>query len=229
MQNNGIHNKGSYYEIFFDNSYFSTKKYGFIKGRSTVLQLFKIMDEWATQLNYGGQVDVIYTDFAKAFNTVPHRRLMFKLKTYNINTELLTWIADFLCNRKQRIVLNGEHSSWFKVLNGIPQGSILGPLLFLIYINDIPELCAAEYPSSEIYLYADDSKIYKLIHNRSDEKKLQSVMNLVKNWSDEWLLRLNIDKCKSVSYSIKHTIDTQYHIMDRNQSHPLEKLKSIVD
>ena len=103
-----------------------------------------------------------------------------------------------------------------------------GPL-FLIYINDLPELCAAEDPTSEIYLYADDSKIYKVIHNRSDEKKLQSVMNLVKNWSDEWLLRLNIDKCKSVSYSIKHTIDTQYHIMDRNQSHPLEKLNSIVD
>jgi len=70
---------------------------------------------------------------------------------------------------------------------------------------------------------------YIVIHDRSDEEKLQSVMNLVKNWSDEWLLRLNIDKCKSVSYSIKHTIDTQYHIMERNQPHPLEKVKSIVD
>ena len=106
-------------KFFFDNSYFSTKQYGFIKGRSTVLQLLKIMDEWTTQLDYGGQVDVIYTDFAKAFDTVPHRRLLFKLETYNINTELLTWITDFLCNRKQCVVLNGEYSSWLMVLSGI--------------------------------------------------------------------------------------------------------------
>jgi len=90
----------------------------------------------------------------------------------------VAWVSDFLCNRNQRVILNGEHSSCFNVLSGIPQGSILGPLLFLIYINDLPELCAAEDPSSEIY--ADDSKIYKVIHNRSDEEKLQSVINLVK-------------------------------------------------
>jgi len=95
------------------------------------------MDDWTTQLDSGGQIDVIYTDFAKAFDTVPHHRLLFKLKTYNINEDLIVWISDFLCNRKQCVVLNGEQSSWFKVLSGIPQGSILGPLLFLINVKKL--------------------------------------------------------------------------------------------
>jgi len=89
------------------------------------------MDDWTLQLDSGGQTDVLYTDFAKAFDTVLHSRLLFKLRTYNLNTELVIWITDFLYNRKQCVVLNEERSSWSKMMSGIPQGSILGPLLFL--------------------------------------------------------------------------------------------------
>ena len=96
------------------------------------------------------------------------------------DTDLLLWITDILCNRKQFIVLNGEKSSRFSVLSGMPQGSILGFLLFLIYINDLPELCAGEDPGSEIFLYADDSKIYKVIRNQSDQQKLQTILNMIK-------------------------------------------------
>jgi len=88
-------------KFFFDNKYLSKNQYGFIKGRSTVLQLLCIMDEWTTILDSGAQVDAIYTDFAKVFDTVPHRRLLCKSKSYNINDKLLAWIQNFLCDRKQ--------------------------------------------------------------------------------------------------------------------------------
>jgi len=86
------------------------------------------------------------------------------------------------------VILNREQSSWFDVISGIPQGSIFVPLLFFIYVNDLPELCDAQYSSLEIFLYADDSKLYKIIQDNHDQEKLQSVMNLIKTWSDEWLL-----------------------------------------
>ena len=167
--------------------------------------------------------------YVKAFDTVPHGRLLTKLKSYNISDKLITWIQDFLCDRIQSICVNGEFSTWFDVLSGIPQGSILGLLLFLICINDLPDLCALQAINTKLYLYADDAKIYKVINKMPDQFHLQAVVNLVKNWSDEWLLRLNIDKCKTVSYHLKNQFDTQYHIVHDNNTYSLEKLDSIND
>jgi hypothetical protein len=177
-------------------------------------------------LQSGGQIDVIYTDFEKAFDKVPHKRLISKLKSYNLNLEIIQWIESFLLSRKQRVRINGQYSFWQDVLSGIPQGTILGPLLFIIYINDIVEHCDQE---SQIFLFADDAKIFKHIKNILDKNNLQSTIDSVKEWSDKWLLRLNSNKCKVVTYG-KILINSDYYINSNNNiQYKLEKLEYISD
>ena len=140
---------------------FSDKQFGFMGGRSTSLQLLKVLNEWTQILDDGGLIDCIYMDFMKAFDKVPHRRLLEKCKSYGINGQIHKWIAAFLRDRKQRVNVNGSKSEWSEVPSGIPQGSVLGPLLFVIYINDLPDIPLV----STTYLFADDTKIYNQINN----------------------------------------------------------------
>ena len=127
-------------EYYTKYSLFSNKQFGFIRGRSAVLQLLTLLDKWTECLEHGGQINVVYTDFEKAFDKVPHSQLIYKLKHYNVPYDIIEWIKSFLCYRQQRVRINGKYSKWMKVLSGIPQGTILGPLLFIIYINDLPSL-----------------------------------------------------------------------------------------
>ena len=147
----------------------SCKKYGFISGRSTTTQLLSYLDKCIKTIVTGGVVDTIYFDFAKAFDTVPHRRLLGKLTCYGISGNIINWIKAFLLGRSQVVRVNGEKSEETAVLSGIPQGSVLGPLLFVVYINDLPESV-----KSNIFLFADDTKILKQITSKEDALGLQS-------------------------------------------------------
>ena len=141
---------------------------------------FNILDDWTYHYDLGNQIDVVYTDFENAFDKIPHKGLVCKLQASGLNKELILWVQDFLSNRKQRVGVNGKYSDWFNVDSGVPQGSILGPLLFLIYINDLPDFCTKTYNECVVYLYADDAKVYKIISNSEDQEMLQGVINRLK-------------------------------------------------
>ena len=134
----------------------SSKQSGFINGRSTTTKLLSYLDKCIDIIVSGGVVDTIYFDFAKTFDSVPHERLLGKLKSYGINGNFLEWIKAFLSNRRQIVNVNGIKSDPAAVLSGIHQGSVLGPILFVIYINDLPEVVKCG-----TYLFADDTKTFR--------------------------------------------------------------------
>ena len=198
------------------NGLFSQKQYGFISGRSTVLQLIKILDEWTSEMDKGNYIDVIYMDFQKAFDTVPHTRLISKLKSFNIRNDLVNWIEAFITNRRQKVAVNGKESNWHKVTSGIPQGSVLGPLLFVLYVNDLPDLT-----KSNTFLFADDIKIFRAITNKNDQDILQQDLSILEQWSDKWLLKFHPDKCKHMEIGKNNIGENEYFMTSNNVKHSL--------
>ena len=173
------------------NNLFTTKQHGFVKGRSCITNLIELMEDWTRILDDDGKIDSIYLDFRKAFDSVPHQRLLSKLFAYGIRGNLLECIKDFLTNRKQRVMVNGSPSEWETVLSGVPQGSVLGPILFVVYVNDMPE-CVHQ----AISMFADDTKLYAKIDSDSDQECLQQDLAALEDWSDKWQIKFNPTKCK---------------------------------
>jgi hypothetical protein len=136
-------------------------------------------------------VDAVYLDFQKAFDTVPHQRLLTKLAGYGVVGDVLAWIGAFLSGRRQRVTVDGEMSSWAPVTSGIPQGSVLGPVLFVCFINDLPNVI-----HTMVHIFADDTKVYNSVDSQSGSSDLQEDLNRLQEWSDTWLLKFNAAKCK---------------------------------
>ena len=163
------------------------------------------------------QVGLILLDFCKAFDTVPHHRLLLKLQSYGITNKTHTWITSWLTQRVQRVVIDGAASGWLPVKSGVPQGTVLGPLMFLIYINDI-----GKNLSCCLRLFADDCLLYHVITSEEDCAKLQRDLNIIYKWSCTWQMKFNLSKCVTLKcYRSSSPIEIDYFIND----HKLENVK----
>jgi hypothetical protein len=164
----------------------------------------------------GLPVDVAYLDLAKAFDKVSHPKLLVKLKAYGISGKLLDWIKSFLTGRKQRVLINGAASSWIEVTSGVPQGSVLGPVLFIIFVNDLPEVTHAV-----AQMFADDTKLFQLVSDDESRRLLQEDLNKLTQWAAEWQLQFNSSKCKILHIG-RNNIREKYTMDENGEPRVLE-------
>ena len=185
----------------------SDLQHGFRAKRSCETQLTITTQDLASALNRHRQVDMAVLDFSKAFDKVPHQRLLHKLRYNGVTDSALAWIGSFLSGRSQQVVVDGAMSSQCPVLSGVPQGTVLGPLLFLLFINDI-----ADDINSTIRLFADDCLLYREILTPEDSIMMQRDLDTLHQWSERWQMAFNTDKCfiMRVTLARKNIIQHQY-------------------
>ena len=169
----------------------NSSQHGFLKARSCLTNVLCFFEEITKWVDEGSPVDVIYLDFQKAFDKVPHQRLILKLKSHGMGNSIINWIEQWLTDRRQRVVVDGEVSGWKSVLSGVPQGSVLGPILFLVYINDLEEGVIGK-----ILKFADDTKLFTKTKVIGDKNNLQDDIDKLAKWSDKWQMLFNFGKCK---------------------------------
>ena len=177
-------------EYFLTNNLFSSNQFGFLPNKSTCSQLLSCYYDWCRNFSEKISTQVVYTDIQKAFDSVSHSKLMLILKSYGINIFVLNWIKNFLSNRSQQVIVGSQLSSPCKIASGVPQGSIIGPLLFLIFINPINSCSTPLGSSGSLTLFADDAKVYG-----TDPNKLQSSLDELSIWLKNHQLTLATHKC----------------------------------
>ena len=170
--------------------------------KSCTMNLLTYLDEVTSALDNGVPYDVIMIDFRRAFDLVPFKHLIRKLEAHGIVGELLQWLSDWTRNRAQRVVLNGVSSSWVDVLSSVVQGSVLGPVLFIVFINDID--LEIHDPHIKMFKYADDSKLGRPIRSESDAAALQSALDNIVRWSDRWGMDIHPMKTQVIHFGFNN-------------------------
>ena len=201
-------------------------QFGFLKGKSTVGQMLQVFSKITEILDNKDPTDMVYLDLSKAFDSVPHKALLHKLHLFGVGGQLLKWLESYLSNRLQRVVINGGTSDWLPVTSGVPQGSILGPLLFLIYINDLPDELSVD---TRCAIFADDTKIYRAIKGPQDIAELQKDIQRIYQWGDRWGLTFNPSKCNVITIQprIRSKVETPEYKMGMVVLEPVVKIRDL--
>lgn len=193
---------------------FYPHQHGFRCGLSTVTQLVETFHDFSFAVNNKQQVDVICVDFSKAFDCIPHGKLIWKLKALGLSSIIINWIEAYLSNRSQRVEINGSLSAPLPVSSGVPQGSVLGPLLFLIYINDIATYIQAP---TKLKLFADDCLLYTPVKNCVDQLNLNRNLEILRQWCDDWKMQINFRKSAYMHITNKRNVlKCSYNMEDVN-------------
>ena len=166
-------------------------QHGFRSGRSCLTNLIDFLEYVTNLLDKGKKVSVVYLDFCKAFDKVPHRRLLVSLQNHGLGGSLLRWVETWLLGRKQRVILNGHQAVWKEVRSGVPQGTVLAPLFFIIFVNLIDSDL-----TSRLWKFADDIKLARVISSDSDKSALQIDLDNLFEWTVQWQMEFNVKKCK---------------------------------
>ena len=188
----------------------STKQHGFLPGRSCASNLGTMLHSAWSNVSAGSQTDVIYTDYSSAFQSVNHKLLIKKLeKSYHIADKALAWCKSYLTGREQRVIVNGQCSPWVPVTSGTPEGGQISPLLFALFINDLPEAVRAD-----CVMFADDVKLYHRVDHSGDTDFLQADLDRLYAWSKSWGLALNPSKCKILTLSLRRSPIVGTYVID---------------
>ena len=199
----------SYYMSFHlrSNNLITDVQYGFLSGRSTEFQLLEFYNIITKSINHNVCADIIYLDMAKAFDKVPHNKLLYKLSNYGICGNVMCWFESYLDSRLQRVKVNNIFSPFLSISSGVPQGSVLGPLLFLIYINDLPSIFNIEINA---YLFADDAKLSLSYRSPNERHIMQLALDIFSKWTKDWDLELAEHKCCVMSMGNQSFSTPQY-------------------
>ena len=211
MQGDGAYNCIKAHSAFNQHNILYDLQHGFRDRRSCETQLIQLVEDLGRQLVKGKQVDLVLLDFSKAFDKVSHLKLLFKLSQHGVKGNTLNWIRAFLVGRTQAVVLEGESSLEVPVTSGVPQGSVFGPLVFLLYINDLPQNI-----QSQVRLFADDTAVYLRVDPSKDRDTLQADLDTLQAWERAWDMEFNPIKCQVLHITrSKQPLNTQYTLHDQ--------------